>query len=83
MFLAPYLAITLRLRLTVADEQEDEGLVLHQVEDGPSVRVIFRRGVRQDSLGVARGEGRAVFYDCREDTEAVKLGLGDFGATEP
>lgn len=35
----------LALVLTVADEQEDKGFILYQVEDGLFVGVILRRAV--------------------------------------
>lgn len=31
--------------LAIGDEEQDKGFVLHQVEDGLFVGVIFRRGV--------------------------------------
>lgn len=50
--------------LTVGDEQEHEGFVPPQVEDGLLVGVIFRRGVWEDGLGVAGRDGRTVPDDC-------------------
>lgn len=52
--------------LTVGDQQEDKGFVLHQVEDGAFVGVIFRRGVREDGLSVTGRDGRTVPNDCRK-----------------
>lgn len=53
------------LMLTVGDEQEDKSFVFYQVEDGPFVGVILRRGVWEDSLGVTGWEAGAVLYHWR------------------
>lgn len=49
--------------LTVAEQQEDEGLVPHQVGDGPLVGVVVSRAFRQHGLGVAGRQRGAVLND--------------------
>lgn len=39
--------------LTVAEQQQDEGLVPHQVADRPLVGVVLSRAIWQHGLGVA------------------------------
>lgn len=38
-----FIATSLIVIITVADEQQDEGLVLYQVDNGPLVGVVFQR----------------------------------------
>lgn len=52
------------MTLTVTDEQQDEGFVPHQVDDGLFVGVILQRRTGQDGLRLAGREGGAVLDDC-------------------
>lgn len=46
---------------TVADEQQDEGFVPEEVDDGLFVGVVVGQSVREHGLGLTRGFSRTVF----------------------
>lgn len=61
--------------LTVTDEQQHEGFVLRQVDDGLFVGVILRGAVWEDRLGLAGGERGCVFDHCRKGRDRKVMDL--------